>query len=152
MRSWYRERLSLGFFVQTPSQMFLCQCIHQIKVISAIHSGGFLPPPNMKGESLHLPGHIEKTGSVAFLRSNNGLVCGGVFLDDYSRSDPEPAVKTHSFSTASMIRGEGCRLRPRDPQLFSISPHWGVWPCVCGPRLTRTAFLQARQIESVMLF
>lgn len=101
-----------AFFVQTPSQMFLCQCIHQIKVLSAIHSGGFLPPPNMKGESLHLPGHIEKTGSVVFLRSNNGLVCGGVFLDDYSRSDPETAVKTLSFSTASMIRGEGCRLPP----------------------------------------
>lgn len=93
-----------AFFVQTPSQMFLRQCIH--------HSDGFLPPPNMKGESLHLPGHIEKTGSVVFLRSNNGLVCGGVFLDDYSRSDPETAVKTLSFSTASMIRGEGCRLPP----------------------------------------
>jgi len=81
-------------------------------VLSAIHSGGFLPPPNMKGESPHLPGHIEKTGCVVFLGSNNGLVCGGVFLDDYSRSDPETAVKTHSFSTASMIRGEGCRLPP----------------------------------------
>ncbi len=92
--------------------MCLWQYIHQIKVLSAIHSGGFLPPPNMKGESLHLPGHIEKTDSVVFLRSNNGLVCRGVFLDDYPGSDPEPAVKTHSFSTASMIRGEGCRLRP----------------------------------------
>ncbi len=63
--------------------------------------------PTWKEKASICQGHIEKTDSVVFLRSNNGLVCRGVFLDDYSGSDPEPAVKTHYFSTASMIRGEG---------------------------------------------
>lgn len=53
--------------------------------------------------------------------------------DDYFRSDPEPAVKTLSFSAASLIRGDGCRLRPPWPATFFDPAAWGgsalyLWP------------------------